>query len=366
MSKDLVIERISKRYGKHRALDDVSLTVEQGQFLTLLGPSGSGKTTLLLMIAGFVEPDAGVISLGDRVLNQVLPEQRNFGIVFQGYALFPHLSVADNVGFSMAVRRYPKSEIAAKVRSALDMVQLGHLSDRLPRQLSGGQQQRVALARALAFTPELILLDEPLSALDKKLRTDLQRELRSLHDRLGVTFVCVTHDQDEALSMSDRVAILRDGRLVQAGTPADLYHEPQSRFAASFLGSSNFIDATVVSFGTDGTRYRYNDSAIFLQTEEQGTASGRAPVAGDKITIALRPEKIVLSSLRNEGFANSVRARVTDVSFNGARLDVSVQPAGLPELQTTMTTWQPSVDASVGAELWVSWDPSASQRVADE
>ncbi|MEH2492670.1 ABC transporter ATP-binding protein [Bradyrhizobium sp. AZCC 2230] len=365
MSKDLVIERVSKRYGKHQALDDVSLTVEQGQFLTLLGPSGSGKTTLLLMIAGFVEPDAGVISLGGRVLNQILPERRNFGIVFQGYALFPHLSVADNVGFSMAVRRHPRTEIAAKVRSALDMVQLGHLADRLPRQLSGGQQQRVALARALAFSPELILLDEPLSALDKKLRTDLQKELRALHDRLGVTFVCVTHDQDEALSMSDRVAILRDGTLVQTGSPADLYHKPQSRFAASFLGSSNFIDATVVSAGADGIKYRYSDSAIFLQTEGC-SASGRTPIAGDKITISLRPEKIILSSARNDGVANSVRAHVTDVGFNGARLDVSVQPDGLPELQTTMTTWQPSVDASVGAELWVSWDASASQRVTDE
>jgi putative spermidine/putrescine transport system ATP-binding protein len=226
----LHLERLSKFYGTARAVDDVSLSLAPGEFLTLLGPSGSGKTTLLMMIAGFVTPTKGTIRFGDRVINEMPPEKRNFGMVFQGYALFPHLTVARNIAFPLEARRQPRAEIEARIAQALDMVQLTVLRDRLPRQLSGGQQQRVALARALVFTPDILLLDEPLSALDKKLRAQVQLELKDLHRRLGLTFIYVTHDQEEALTMSDRIAVLRDGRLVQEGTPDRALYQAENAF----------------------------------------------------------------------------------------------------------------------------------------
>ncbi|MBM3524592.1 MAG: ABC transporter ATP-binding protein, partial [Alphaproteobacteria bacterium] len=242
---NLHIRNLVKRYGSVAAVDDVTFTVERGRFVTLLGPSGSGKTTVLMAIAGFVEPTSGRILVGERDITDLPPEKRNFGMVFQGYALFPHLTVAENVAFPLRVRKIGASETTERVKRALDLVQLGTLGERLPRQLSGGQQQRVALARALVFEPELLLLDEPLSALDKKLRAELQWELKALHQRVGLTFIYVTHDQDEALSMSDEIAILRDGKIVQSGGPGELYDKPRSRFVADFLGKSNFITGVV-------------------------------------------------------------------------------------------------------------------------
>ncbi|MBV8650548.1 MAG: ABC transporter ATP-binding protein, partial [Alphaproteobacteria bacterium] len=244
-SRGLSVEHLTKRYGAIVAVDDVSLEVERGTFLTLLGPSGSGKTTILMAIAGFVEPTSGEIRSGERIITHLPPEKRNFGMVFQGYALFPHMSVGENVAFPLKVRGRPRAETNAMVKSALDLVQLGHLKDRLPGQLSGGQQQRVALARALVFDPDILLLDEPLSALDKKLRADLQIELKALHQRVGKTFIYVTHDQDEALSMSDEIVILRHGRIVQQGSPNALYEAPRTHFVADFLGKSNFLAGRV-------------------------------------------------------------------------------------------------------------------------
>src|SRR4051812_45852863 len=252
MAPFLSLQSLTRRYGDVRAVDNVSLDVERGRFLTLLGPSGSGKTTLLMMIAGFVAPTSGDVVIHGDVITHMPPDKRKFGMVFQGYALFPHMTVAENVAFSLDVRGRPAAEISTNVRRVLDMVQLTHLADRLPKQLSGGQQQRVAVARALAFDPELLLLDEPLSALDKKLRLEVQEELKDLHRRLGVTFICVTHDQEEALSLSDEIAIMRDGRVEQVGTPHGLYEAPRSRFVADFLGRSNFIAAVVSEVRGDG------------------------------------------------------------------------------------------------------------------
>ena len=251
---NLALREVSKHYGSLAAVDRVSLEVPRGQFLTLLGPSGSGKTTLLMIIAGFVEPSAGDVLVDDARITHLPPEKRNFGMVFQGYALFPHLTVFDNVGFPLRVRGMPRADAAGRIRGALDLVQLGALAERYPRQLSGGQQQRVALARALVFTPDILLLDEPLSALDKKLRAELQWELKQIHQRVGTTFIYVTHDQEEALSMSDEIAIIRDGRIVQAGPPRALYERPATRFVADFLGKSNFIRGRV-----DGARRRPAD-----------------------------------------------------------------------------------------------------------
>ena len=254
-------EHLTKRYGATAALDDVSISVGRGRFVTLLGPSGSGKTTLLMVIAGFVAPDAGRLLLDGRPIEHLPPEKREFGMVFQGYALFPHLSVAENVAFPLRVRRTPRAEIARRVTDALDLVQLGPLADRMPKQLSGGQQQRVALARALVFRPSLLLLDEPLSALDKNLRVSMQEELKALHDRLGLTFVYVTHDQQEALSLSDEVAILHRGRLVQLGPPTALYERPASRFVAGFLGRSNFFTGIIEQQDSTGFTYRVGPHA---------------------------------------------------------------------------------------------------------
>jgi putative spermidine/putrescine transport system ATP-binding protein len=278
----LDVERISKSYGTTIALDDVSLRIGRGQFVTLLGPSGSGKTTLLMVIAGFVPPDTGRLLLDGRSIEHLPPEKREFGMVFQGYALFPHLSVAENIAFPLRVRKVARSELQKRVKEALELVQLGPLANRMPKQLSGGQQQRVALARALVFRPSLLLLDEPLSALDKNLRVSMQEELKNLHERLGLTFVYVTHDQQEALSLSDEVAILHRGRLMQVGTPTDLYERPQSRFVAGFLGRSNFWTGVVEEQDSTGFTYRIGNQ-VFQQ-------SGAAP--GNTVTIALRPEKL--------------------------------------------------------------------------
>ncbi len=237
----ITLENVSKHYGSVRAIDDVSLAVAPGEFITLLGPSGSGKTTVLMAIAGFVTPTRGTIRLDGMPITEKPPESRNFGVVFQGYALFPHMSVAENVAYPLRVRRTAKAEISRRVKAALDLVQLGPLADRMPPQLSGGQQQRVALARALVFQPQVLLLDEPMSALDKKLRAELQLELRDLHRRLGATFINVTHDQEEAIIMSDRIAIMRDGKVIQLGAPKELYERPATRFVADFLGKSNFL-----------------------------------------------------------------------------------------------------------------------------
>jgi len=355
----LLVRGLSKHYGPVRAVDDVSFEVRRGAFLTLLGPSGSGKTTVLMAIAGFVDPTAGDILVDDRVITHLPPEKRNFGMVFQGYALFPHLTVADNVAFPLAVRRIGRDDAGRRVREALDLVQLGHLGDRYPRQLSGGQQQRVALARALVFEPELLLLDEPLSALDKKLRADLQWELKSLHERVGMTFIYVTHDQEEALSMSDEVAILRDGRLVQSGAPGDLYDHPRTRFVADFLGKSNFLSGRVEAARADGFTYAAG-GARFVQA-----ATPAMPAPGAAVLVSLRPEKIEIG--RDEpSAANRVRGTVRNWSYFGTGVHFRIAAEGIGEITVTRSAWRLAVPFEVGAGVWLSWDPDASVPVVDD
>jgi putative spermidine/putrescine transport system ATP-binding protein len=354
----LHIRNLSKHYGSVRAVDDVSFTVERGRFLTLLGPSGSGKTTILMAIAGFVEPTAGDILVDDRAITRLPPEQRNFGMVFQGYALFPHLTVSGNVAFPLQVRRRPKAEIAEGVRRALDLVQLGHLADRYPKQLSGGQQQRVALARALVFQPEMLLLDEPLSALDKKLRADLQWELKSLHERVGMTFIYVTHDQEEALSMSDEIAILRDGKVVQAGSPARLYDRPLTRFVADFLGKSNFLAGTVEMAEPGGFAYRCGGRR-FRQ-------AGAAAAAGSPVLVSLRPEKIDLAAAAPADAANALPAEILRWSYFGTGVHFQVRAEGIGELTVTRPSWRLAVPLESGTRVWLTWEADASVPVADD
>ncbi|TXL75946.1 ABC transporter ATP-binding protein [Vineibacter terrae] len=352
----LQIEGIGKQYGTFHAVRDVSLRIDRGRFLTLLGPSGSGKTTLLMMIAGFTRPTTGRLRLDDRDITDLPPEQRNFGMVFQGYALFPHLTVRQNIEFPLQLRRIAARERAELCQRALEMVQLQALGDRHPRQLSGGQQQRVALARALVFGPDLLLLDEPLSALDKKLRADLQGELRQLHQRLGTTFIYVTHDQEEALSMSDEIVIFNRGSIVQRGNPRELYDTPASHFVADFLGRSNFIEGRVERQDSGTLLYRVGDLTL-----RQVLA---APVvASDAVLIGLRPEKMQLAS-EAPAQANALPAVVKSTTYLGADQQVLLDsPIG--EITVRVPGW-PAIVPRAGDKVWAAWAPDASTLLRDD
>ncbi|MFO1059930.1 MAG: ABC transporter ATP-binding protein [Dongiaceae bacterium] len=359
----LAVERLVKRFGSVTAVDAVDLEVRRGEFLTLLGPSGSGKTTLLMMIAGFVEPSAGEIRLDGRAVTRLLPEQRNFGMVFQGYALFPHMTVRGNIAYPLEVRRRPKAEIAETVRSTLELVQLQGLADRYPRQLSGGQQQRVALARALCFRPPLLLLDEPLGALDRKLRGEVQEQLKELHRRTGTTFVYVTHDQDEALSMSDRIAIMNQGRIVQVGTPTELYERPVSRFAAGFLGKSNFIAVRVAS--RQGAVLACEAGGLGLRQSAAGTPVAAGVAAGARVTLALRPEKIaLLDRPPADAAGNAVPARILRTSYYGSVLEVQADAGPLGALIATLPAWRNDHRHAAGQSVWLAWPEDAAVIVA--
>jgi putative spermidine/putrescine transport system ATP-binding protein len=304
MSAPLVRFRaVAKSYdGRTQAVAPLDLEVAEGEFLTLLGPSGSGKTTTLMMLAGFEEPSAGEILLEGRVVNRVPPHKRGIGVVFQNYALFPHMTVAQNLAFPLEMRRMPRAERDARIARALAMVRLDGFADRRPAQLSGGQQQRVALARALIFSPRLVLMDEPLGALDRQLREQLQLEIKALHAELGVTILYVTHDQGEALTMSDRIAVFHQGRIEQIGPPRELYDRPATAFVAGFLGENNLLPVTVV--GDGAPRCRLPDG-----TEVQATGHA-AP--GDALLV-VRPERITL----NGTGGNRVPGTVTDAIFLG-------------------------------------------------
>lgn len=307
------IQSVNKHYGLVQALFEVSLSIQKGEFVTLLGPSGSGKTTLLKILAGFDPVTSGVIQMEGRDITAVPPEKRNFGLVFQGYALFPHMTVADNIAYPLKVRRRPRAEIAEQVQSMLNLVQLGKFANRKPQELSGGQQQRVALARALVFRPDLLLLDEPMSALDKKLRFDLQEELRDIHRRLGTTFINVTHDQEEAMHMSDRIAVMDHGRIQQFDAAFALYRKPANRFVASFIGKSNFLEGRIAQ-----GRFRSGDIALDLPG---------APAEGS-VALMLRPEDVALCPGPTGDGNAALPADVISATYTGDRAiyTVSVGP----------------------------------------
>jgi putative spermidine/putrescine transport system ATP-binding protein len=270
-SLPITIDRVRKAYGAHLALDDVSVSVKAGEFLTLLGPSGSGKTTLLMALAGFTRPDQGRLIIGDRDITRLAPNRRDIGIVFQNYALFPHMNVLANVEYPLKLRKVPKAEASARARDALARVKLEGFEHRHIAALSGGQRQRVALARAIVFEPRVMLMDEPLSALDKNLREDMQFEIRRLHDSLGVTTIYVTHDQREALTMSDRIAVMDAGRIQQIDTPQQIYHHPQSRFVAEFMGEANILPATALQGqAAAGARVMIRAENFHLEPEALG------------------------------------------------------------------------------------------------
>lgn len=311
----LTLQNIKKSFGPVQVVHDFNMAIEKGEFISFLGPSGCGKTTILRMIAGFEIPTDGSIVINGRDQTTLKANQRNIGMVFQAYALFPNMNVYENVAFGLKVAGKPKSEIDARVKEMLALIHLEHLADRYPYQMSGGQQQRVALARALAPKPEVLLLDEPLSALDAKIRVSLREEIRHIQRQLGITTIFVTHDQEEALSISDRIVVMNAGRADQIGTPFEVYNKPETRFVASFVGTLNLIDATVIDSST--STIRIGDQQITLK-KPLGKSNG------EKVTVALRPEAGSLGKTNDGDVA--ISGTVTSSHFLGSvirtRLDV--------------------------------------------
>jgi spermidine/putrescine ABC transporter ATP-binding subunit len=303
------LQNVVKRYGEQLVINELDLIVEPGEFLTLLGPSGSGKTTLLMMVAGFVDPNAGDVLVDGRSVLGKPPYRRDIGVVFQNYALFPHLTVSQNVSFPLEMRKLPRSQIQSSVREALDLVQLSGFEHRMPRQLSGGQQQRVALARAMVFHPSVLLMDEPLGALDRRLRQQMQLEIKRTHRAVGVTVIYVTHDQEEALTMSDRVAVIRDGTLQQVATPRELYETPATSFVASFVGESNLIDCTIRALDQGICQVETPTGRVLL------TRSHMQPI-DSPVALCVRPERVRLIR-PNEAADNIIEGCVEEVIFQG-------------------------------------------------
>jgi putative spermidine/putrescine transport system ATP-binding protein len=352
-ARSLTITNLVKSYdGRQNAIDRIDLSVKAGEFVSFLGPSGSGKTTTLMMIAGFEQPSSGHISMDGAPIERIAPYERNIGMVFQNYALFPHMSVNDNVAFPLRIRRRPKAEIVERVRRTLDMVGLATFGGRFPTELSGGQQQRVALARALVFEPGLVLLDEPLGALDKSLREQMQVELKRMHRDLGVTMIYVTHDQTEAMTMSDRIAVFNAGRIEHVGSPTEVYFRPRSRFVASFIGDSNLLEGHV---GTDGAI----DVPQFGRVAVESGGLSR----GARVLLLLRPESIEMTPASGVS-ATTNQLRLTDVVNYGDSLlligTAGGQPLRVRVPSRMAATFEP------GQMCGISWRPSDVQIVEHE
>ena len=349
------VEGVSKSFGDFEAVHDVSLKIYKGEIFCLLGASGCGKTTLLRMLGGFETPSAGRIFIDGEDMTGVPPYERPVNMMFQFYALFPHMTVEQNVAFGLKQDRVPKSEITERVATMLDLVKLGSFAKRKPHQLSGGQKQRVALARALVKRPKLLLLDEPLGALDKKLREHTQFELISLQDKLGVTFVVVTHDQEEAMTLASRIGVMNHGEIVQAGTPSDIYEFPSSKFVADFVGSVNIFEGKLIE---DEPEY------VRIASDELGgtiyVSHGISAAPDAVVWAAVRPEKVFMSTAKPEGDDNVVRGAVQDIAYLG---DLSIYLVKLPTGKVVRVT-QPNTSRHAEAitwdqEVYLSWDPSS-------
>jgi len=351
-------EAVTKRFAGVTAVDRLSLDIYAGEFFALLGPSGCGKTTLLRMLAGFETPDEGAIRLGSDDIGRVPPYRRPVNMMFQSYALFPHLTVADNIAFGLRQERLPRQTIEARVAELMTLTRLDGLERRKPHQLSGGQRQRVALARSLAKRPKVLLLDEPLAALDKKLREETQAELMDLQDRLGTTFVIVTHDQEEAMTVAHRIAVMNQGRLAQVAPPRELYEHPASRWVAGFIGDVNLLDGVILAAdpsglvieGRGGLRYR--------------AAAGAEFKAGQDVTLALRPEKLRIARQQPDNASeNCVAGRVHDIAYLG---DISLYRvllgSGTGMMTASVANASRLADRSIdwADQVWLSWEPDAA------
>lgn len=366
MVKNIIeLDNISKVYREKngevvQALQPANLTIEEGEFFTLLGPSGCGKTTALRLMAGFIQPSSGEIKIQGKPMNQVPPYRRPVNMVFQDYALFPHLNVEQNVAFGLKVKRVGKQEIDERVLEALEIVQLSGYEQRKPRQLSGGQKQRVALARALVNRPAVLLLDEPLGALDLKLRRAMQLELKSLQQKVGITFVYVTHDQEEALTMSDRIAVMNQGQILQVDSPVNIYEKPTTRFVADFVGETNFLTAKINQIiPGEVVKVAFGDQEVDVRHRTNGVHRG------DTVTVAIRPEKLTL--MPPNGHYESLQAVVSEVTFLGTDTRYIVDMPGgekaAVRIQNTGFHRLPSYQ--VGDAVTVGYDKEDAQILSD-
>ena len=348
----VAFERVQKSYdGETLVVKDLNLTLPKGEFLTMLGPSGSGKTTCLMMLAGFETATHGEIKIDGVSINNIPPHKRGIGMVFQNYALFPHMTIAENLSFPLEVRKIGKSEREAKVKRALDMVEMGSFGGRRPAQLSGGQQQRVALARALVFEPELVLMDEPLGALDKQLREKMQFEITHLAHELGITTVYVTHDQTEALTMSDRVAVFDDGRIQQIAPPDELYEHPQNSFVAQFIGENNTLEGTVK---------KISGKACVVQLDN-GEEIDAMPVnvtkVGDRTTVSIRPERVEFDKTRLHADAHTLKAEVLEFIYMGDIFRTRLRVAGNDDFIIKSRNAPDQVRLQPGQQIQIGWLP---------
>ncbi len=349
-------DNVTKSYGSHVAVQDLNLSIEPGKFVTLLGPSGCGKSTSLRMLGGFEVPNSGRILLGGKDVTRVPPNKLNVNIVFQDYALFPHMNVARNIAFGLELKGLESAAIHRRVMELLELVQLEGYAKRLPSELSGGQRQRVALMRALAPDPKVLLLDEPLSALDAKLRLQMQIELKSIQEKTGKTFMFVTHDQEEALTMSDQIVVMNNGRIEQMGDPATLYGRPGSVFVANFIGETNLLRSTVSGTEDGLTVLRWNGITI------KGDPGGLTPVAGDNVYVVLRPEAIKCSA-DEPAAVNRIKGKIRQRIFKGNHTSLKI---GVGEDATISALLHPSDVAQLsGDDIWVSWKPETTTIIPD-
>lgn len=356
-SLPIKIKDLTKTYDDVFALNRVSLDVEAGEFLTLLGPSGSGKTTLLMAIAGFSRPTAGSICFGEKEMVLTPPHRREVGMVFQNYALFPHMTVAENLSFPLEVRKLEKSLREEKVERALNMVEMGGFKGRRPAQLSGGQQQRIALARALVFEPELVLMDEPLGALDKQLREKMQFEITALAHRLGITVVYVTHDQTEALTMSDRVAVFNDGRIQQLATPDQLYEEPENSFVAQFIGENNTLNGTVKGLKNDIAKVEL-DSGDIIDCKPVNVSG-----IGERTQVSIRPERVELNKKKLPAGAHTINAEVLEFIYMGDIFRTRLKVAGNEDFIVKTRNSSDQVRLKPGEKVEIGWSPECCRAL---
>ncbi|WP_272001774.1 ABC transporter ATP-binding protein [Roseovarius sp. ZX-A-9] len=352
----ITANNICKRYGDFDALKNVNMEITKGEFLTFLGPSGSGKTTLLMILAGFTVPTSGQLIKEGVDISAMPAEERNFGMVFQGYALFPHMTVWQNVDYPLRIRKVDASTRKERVGRIIETVGLSEHAHKKPSQLSGGQQQRVALARSLVFQPDMLLLDEPLSALDRNLREQMQVELKRVHEETGTTFVFVTHDQGEALALSDNIAIFNKGQVMQLDTPDTIYNAPNSRFIAEFLGKINLFPVSDTALDGGVLRGRSVDGPLSAST---GNLSG--PVSA----IAVRPENMTLTSEKVDATENCFKAKVMQSTYQGSHIDLTLATASGQAIEVSTHSSHTDIDPAIGSELWVSWSPNDSIIIAD-